>query len=281
MPVIGIVAQGMEAAWKNVTRLSGYNSYIMTAYVKHFEAQGAQVVPILNGENENTIKEKMKNLNGIVFPGGGGDYLKTGKIILEEVKKYNDKGIYYPLWGTCLGLENLAIFTSDLGEKVLESFELFFTSIPLKLTGENSKIFEGLSLNELKTLESKNYLFNNHFFGISPARFETDQGLKNFWSVTSTHKLPSDGRDFVASIEAKDYPIYATMFHPEKAANIFYENDGINHSWENIQLMQHFSKQFMLMARQNPHSWSYKFPFVEGHEIVGLNGAFGDIYVFK
>lgn len=118
----------------------------MTAYVKHFEAQGAQVVPILSNDKPDTIRDKIKTLNGIIFPGGGGDYLKTAQIIFDEVKKFNDNGTYYPLWGTCLGLENLAVLTADLGDKVLGSFELFFTSIPLKLVDKKqSKIYEGLN----------------------------------------------------------------------------------------------------------------------------------------
>ena len=37
--------------------------------------------------------------------------------------------------------------------------------------------------------------------------------------VNSISYMPQpDGRPFVASIEAKDYPIFGTLFHPEMAS---------------------------------------------------------------
>ena len=72
--------------------------------------------------------------------------------------------------------------------------------------------------------------------------------------MTSISYMP-DGRRFVASIEAKDYPIFATQYHPEKASTVFYYGgDEVNHSWESIELMQHFSKLLMKLARNNENT---------------------------
>ncbi len=51
--------------------------------------------------------------------------------------------------------------------------------------------------------------FNAHSFAISPEYFESDQSLREFWDVTSLSYMPN-GTAFVASIEAKEYPIFAT-----------------------------------------------------------------------
>ena len=40
------------------------------------------------------------------YCGGGADdddYFNLGKAIYDKAKQFNDRGIYYPVWGTCLG----------------------------------------------------------------------------------------------------------------------------------------------------------------------------------
>lgn len=52
----------------------------------------------------------------------------------------NDQGKYMPVWGTCLGFENLAMYTSDDSNTVLESgfdsddenYVLHYTKEPAK-----------------------------------------------------------------------------------------------------------------------------------------------------
>lgn len=58
----------------------GYNSYVMAAYVKFMEASGARVVPLIHGEDEESLV-KVRKLNGVLFPGGGGDYVDFGRKI--------------------------------------------------------------------------------------------------------------------------------------------------------------------------------------------------------
>jgi len=57
--------------------------------------------------------------------------------------------------------------------------------------------------------------------------------MKNFWDVTS-HSFMPNGTAFVSSIEAKDYPIFATQFHPEKTLSLWVDGMNINHTWESI-----------------------------------------------
>mgnify|MGYP002631581910 CR=1 FL=1 len=91
----------------------------MGTYVRYIQQQGARVVPILYSESDEITLEKLKGLNGVLFPGGAGDYLHKGKFVLDQVKKFNDDGQLYPLWGTCLGYENLVVFTADIGSEAL------------------------------------------------------------------------------------------------------------------------------------------------------------------
>jgi gamma-glutamyl hydrolase len=114
--------------------------------------------------------------------------------------------------------------------------------------------------------------------------FENDEGLREFWDVTSVSYMP-DGRPFVASIEAKNYPIFATQFHPEKASTVFYySGDEVNHSWESIELMSHFSKLMMKMARNNDNTFgdfSETQPhLIQNYDMINTQTIFQDVYVF-
>ena len=99
-PIIGILDQDSS---------DNKHTYIAASYVKWIESAGARVVPLLYHKWSTTQMEGMlKNLNGVVFPGGGqsftGKYLEQINTIFNYAKKVNDNGIYYPLWGTCQGV---------------------------------------------------------------------------------------------------------------------------------------------------------------------------------
>lgn len=85
------------------SRFTGYKSYIMASYVQYIQAQGARVVPIINEDSEEVIRDKMSKVNGVLFPGGGGNYYNTGKFVFKEIIKKNDGGEFFPGWGICLG----------------------------------------------------------------------------------------------------------------------------------------------------------------------------------
>lgn len=133
-PVIGILTQTLEVEQINNTQFAGYNSYMMTAYVDYIQAAGARVVPLIVGEPREVTLEKLSKLNGVLFPGGGGDYLEYGRFIFETIKQYNDNGTYYPAWGTCLGFEMFAVYASDADTAILESYPIEHDSLTLKFT---------------------------------------------------------------------------------------------------------------------------------------------------
>ena len=70
--------------------------------------------------------------------------------------------------------------------------------------------------------------YNFHQWAVAPSLYESDAGLKAFWDVTSQSRVPNNGTAFVATIEAKNYPIYATQFHPEKTSELW-SNYDIDH----------------------------------------------------
>ena len=82
-PVIGILSQPLADDLKNDPRFEGKTSYIMQAYVNFMESAGARVVPIFLEDDHTVVKEKLSKLNGILFPGGAGNYKDQGYYIYD------------------------------------------------------------------------------------------------------------------------------------------------------------------------------------------------------
>jgi gamma-glutamyl hydrolase len=55
----------------------------------------------------------------------------------------------------------------------------------------------------------------------------------------------NDGKPFVASMEARDYPFFATQYHPEKAQFIFFPGPKIDHSYTSIYYNRYFADFFV------------------------------------
>jgi len=201
-PVIGIISQTLEKEMVNDTRFEGWNSYIMKSYVDWVEAAGARVVPLIVGESEEDTLEKLKKLNGVIFPGGDGDYLEYGRYIFNTLKAMNDNGTFYPVWGTCMGYEYIASYVSDNGWNVLDVYDYDTGSMALEFVVDprDTKMYNWLG-DRAFLFENYNVTYNAHHWGMNPNKFKTDKGLSALFHHTAISYM-SDGRPFVASIES-------------------------------------------------------------------------------
>ena len=68
---------------QNNPEFIGTDSYIMSSYVSFVESAGARVVPLIHGEDWDTTLAKLQKINGVLFPGGTGDYDAFGKQIIN------------------------------------------------------------------------------------------------------------------------------------------------------------------------------------------------------
>ena len=68
---------------KSDPRFDDYHSYIMSAYVDFIQAAGARIVPLILDEDDETTKDKLSKLNGVLYPGGGGGYFYHGQDIFN------------------------------------------------------------------------------------------------------------------------------------------------------------------------------------------------------
>ncbi|KAI0241550.1 Gamma-glutamyl hydrolase [Lamellibrachia satsuma] len=73
----------------------------------------------------------------VLFPGGAANvtdspFAKVGRFFYEKAMQSNDKGDYFPLWGTCLGFELLADLTAE--DSILKRCHADNILMPLRFT---------------------------------------------------------------------------------------------------------------------------------------------------
>ena len=146
----------------------------------------------------------------MIFPGGDGDYLEFGRFIFETIKEMNDNGTYFPVWGTCMGYENIVSYVSDDGWNVLDVYDFHSGDMALEFVVDprTTKMFHGLDT-KAYLFEHYNITFNGHHWGMNPSKFQTDRKLMDMFHLTSISYMP-DGRPFVASVESERYPFFLT-----------------------------------------------------------------------
>uniref|UniRef100_A0A3B3B551 folate gamma-glutamyl hydrolase n=1 Tax=Oryzias melastigma TaxID=30732 RepID=A0A3B3B551_ORYME len=211
-PIIGVLSQEL---------VSNGSSYIAASYVKFLESAGARVVPVLINQTPEDYKKLFLSINGILFPGGGvnitsSGYERAAEIFYQLALTANKNGDFFPVWGTCLGFEELTFLTS--GKMLLSHTNTSAAALPLNFTedAKRSRMFSAFPAELMAALASEPLTVNAHQFSLATTTFYADESLKNFYRVLSTN---TDGTtEFVSTFEAYRYPVYGTQWHPEKNA---------------------------------------------------------------
>ncbi|KAL4707705.1 hypothetical protein ACJJTC_014886 [Scirpophaga incertulas] len=260
-PIVGILSQEQSLYLHSKYPEENYTSYIAASYVKHVEAAGARVVPILIGKQREYYRELMKKLNGVLFPGGAtyfnqsNGYADAGQHIYEIAIEMNLAGEYFPIFGTCLGFELLIILASGQREPENRVRCYSYTNLPLDFTSDfrSSKMFSGTTKDIIDILSSENVTVNAHQFCI------VDQNLEAFnltddWRVTS-YSDDKHGVQFIASIEHRRFPFYGVQFHPEKISYEWKLSKQYPHSLNAIKSNRHFMDFFVNECRRSLHTF--------------------------
>ena len=204
------------------------DSYIASSHMTWLKRANIEVVPIPYTTKDH--KKYMKRVNGFYFPSGGvfalnsKAYYDCCKKFLQLAMEENDKGHYYPIWGGCMGMQQMMIIGDgkDNLDNLLGRFDSFGNLLlPLDFTedGLNSKMVSGFSDKFMKYLKNKKCTMNNHKMGLSPNKFKKCKNLNSMFRIISTNK-DRKGKKFVSTMEARHYPFYGVQWHPERGTDM-------------------------------------------------------------
>ncbi|XP_005042227.1 PREDICTED: gamma-glutamyl hydrolase [Ficedula albicollis] len=234
-------------------------SYIAASYVKFVESAGARAVPIRLNLTDEEYDKIFHSINGVLLPGGGVDlrtseYSRVAKMFYHKALEANDKGDYFPVWGTCLGHEELTYLTS--GEILLVHTNTNGFSLPLNFTSaaKDSKMFRNFPDDVLHALATEPLTSNFHVWSLSMQNFTNNEKLRNFYNVLTTN---TDGEvEFISTMEAYKYPIYGMQWHPEKNPFEWKDSPGIPHSPSAVRAAYYMADFFVNEARKSMHHFS-------------------------
>jgi len=297
-PIIGIISQTIHPELDAILP-PGHNftTYIASSYIKWVEGAGARAVPVIV-ENEITSEEYFQKLfyglNGLLIPGGAvsifqGGYAEASKWFFDMAKQENAGGEVFPVWGTCLGFEMLALLGND-DQPYRAACLSVDQALPLDLLPgwEDSKLLAPAPGEVLEQMTSLPVTINFHHWCLTMENF-TRFEMEKFWRPLSTN-IDQEGLEFISAIEARDYPFFGAQFHPEKIAYEWAPKlPGIPHSREAVNVAQYFAEFFVDIARHSTHSFQnraeeeeyliYNYqPFYTGAEKD--NWGFQQAYVF-
>ncbi|XP_037312333.2 gamma-glutamyl hydrolase [Pungitius pungitius] len=281
-PVIGILAQEIRVPKPNQT------AYVAASYVKFLESGGARVVPVMLDQTLEEYKRVFYSINGILLPGGRASivssaFQRASQIFYELAIEANNRGDYFPLWGTCLGFEQLFYLTSF--KTTLSRTNTSGVALPLSFTNESrdSRLLRGFPAGLLVALASEPLTEHSHKFGVAVSTHRADEELRRFYRVLTTN---TDGAtEFVSTFEAYDYPIYGTQWHPEKNA-YEWRKPYVPHSVSAIRTTFYMAEFFVNEARKSFHRFrseeEERRALIYNHRPVhtGPNGFFEQVYIF-
>ena len=89
---------------------------------------------------------------------------------------------------------------------------------------QDSKMFSEVSKSTLEQMRTENLVYHAHNWAVTNDTFYASKSLTSFFKVIATDDGNHQGHsvnegkkfcEFITVIEAKDYPIYGALFHPE------------------------------------------------------------------
>ncbi|KAG1653415.1 Gamma-glutamyl hydrolase [Nymphon striatum] len=244
-------------------RLQKFGQSILPAsYVKYVEASGGRAVPVLIKQPYDYYEKLFYSINGLLMTGGwvsptDSGYGYSAKVLTDLAKKANNRGDVFPVWGTCLGFEGLSYIIS--GHDVLEDCETWDMVSHLNFTKgyRNSRLFEDMPEEMQRDMATLPIAINYHRSCLTYNAFKKYKMHETINLLSTNHDY--NGTEFVSTMEAKEYPFFATQWHPEKILFEFVSRPislkNTPHFPRAIEIAQWLSRFFINYARQSSHTF--------------------------
>ena len=222
------------------------SSYIYTSYIDWISMSGEQSIIIPYTISESNLQILLNRLQGVIFTGGAiqnkqthsstqyTQLINTLFFIYKHAIHENNKGNYYPIFGTCLVNEILLMFARNKKnlQESLDSHDKHGT-FPLQLN-THSNLGKWFAPNMRAKMKNTPCVTHSHKYG-------------NDISTIPGVKISSTLDNFIDSIEFTDYPFYGVQFHPERPSTPFA-----------VSVSLQFSLFFKHECSKNKNKWEWK-----------------------
>jgi len=187
----------------------------MKSYVDWFEAIGVGVLPI----PYDTIDHEhyFYRINGLLLPGTDKGYDVKNPMVMQSAQRFFElslqKGEYFPIFGICFGFQLLVSLVGGITRFATHHSDGLTA---LTILHEHAKLLSPFSKKDLLHLEHTTATLQNHQHGISVKGFTKNTSLVQFYHIVAS-AIDDKGKEYVAAIESKYFPVYGVQFHPERS----------------------------------------------------------------
>ena len=145
----------------------------------------------------------------------------------------------------------------------------------------DSKMYQAIQTEEL--------IYNAHSYCVSTDKIEDSDGpLHDNFNLLAVN-WDAHGDQYIALVEHKKLPIYASQFHPEKNAFEWTTYANIPHSRNAILFMQYLGNFFVDEALKNKHQFSESVEFYKRsinnykpvYTLMAINSTLESCYFFN
>jgi gamma-glutamyl hydrolase len=246
-PVIGILSTPSD--FHNIYDPKEF-SYIKGAYAEFIEAADATPIGIPWDLPEGDLLSVLDSINGILLTGGDAslwefdiqannimfsNFTKRTAFILRYAIHLNDKGIHFPVYGICQGHE---VIVMGLAERphVIDHFVHpgQLDTVAITSDGLHSRMFGNMPDHPVDFIKDRRSMFYNHRYGFNSSLHDDNYLINDFFKVTAK-AVDDNGKEFIAAMEANDYPIYTVQYHPERVLSEWKNKTHFDHPDEAAQ----------------------------------------------
>ena len=189
----------------------------------------------------------------------------------------------FPVWGTCLGHQLLIYLTSGYDSRSIVAVrgQVGMTNTLKALAG--NRLYSSLSPDTLYKLQNgQGLVYFNHHYATLTSYFNRSSSLQDFWKLESSTVSPAN-EEFVSSVQAHKYPVYAVQYHPEKT--LFEWKVFAQRSDAGTEVVQTLANQFVDMARKSPNRFNNPSEFektnIYNYHPHPTNMSFLQVYAFR
>jgi len=295
-PVIGIVSTPSD--FRNLYDPREF-SYIKGSYAEFIEAGDAIPIAIPWDLPERELISVLDSVNGVLLTGGDAslwefdksandivfsNFTSRAAFILRYAIHLNDKGIHFPVYGICQGHEVLTLGIAGKPH-VIDYFvhPAQLDTVEITSEGLHSRMFKSMPDNLSDFILQRRSMYYNHRFGFNMSLLEDNNAINDFFAITAKG-ADDNGKEFIAAMEAKNYPIYTVQYHPERILSEWKNKEHFDHPDEAAQAVIIQAEFLVSEAMKNNQSFYSEDTLnrfvLDNHEAVSFNLTWPRVYFY-